>query len=258
MKRLGIILRRSKTSDPVSRAKMLESLAATEGGNGNALSKLIDGLSDKSPVVRVAAAEGLGHSAQFTALPYLVKALADVNPEVRMRAAESLAVIAKSGDSPVELVRSLRDHNELVRIAAAIALGEIGDVKALPALRRAISDRSPLVRRYACVSVAKFGDSQDIRRLKRGFKKETSDVAKLGYSHALFLFGQTEQLFEMLILLTSQNYRVRCATARSLAEITSNKFQRCLIAAAIRERYQAESTNAAKSSFQAALRQLTK
>lgn len=253
---MGVSLQLSNEANQIARAKSLESTATLSGGG--ALHKLIDGLHDKSPLVRVAAAEGLAQLNRSQAIPHLVKVLADRNPEVRMRAAEAIGLITKSKHSPIELIEAVNDRDELVRVAVLTALGSIRDQKALPAVRKAISDKSTLVRRFACIALAKFGHSKDVDRLNRHLRTERSETAKLGYYYGLYLLGEKDQLYKMLTLLTSQDYRIRCSTANLLSELPTNKFQKRLVMEAIRERLHTEQTVAAKSSFRAALRRLTK
>ena len=248
-------LHRSKPASSLERANALERLPKNHEKDN--LRKLLNALTDTSPLVRVAAVEGLGTLRKTEALSHLAASLGDANAEVRMRAAEGIGLIIKSGRSPSALVKSLEDPDELVRIAVVISLGRIRDVKTLPALRKVISDKSALVRRYVSVAVAKFGRSEDVRKLQRALNRERSETARLGYYQALYLLGKKDLLFEMLKLLTSKDYRIRCAAAHTLSEIPVDRFQRQLVVAAIHERYRAEETVAAKSSFRTALARLT-
>jgi len=55
------------------------------------------------------------------------------------------------------LGRLMSDESPHVRVAAATALGEAGDLKVLPALARALSDTDPSVRTAAVSSLARIG-----------------------------------------------------------------------------------------------------
>ena len=63
-------------------------------------------LTDKSPIVRVAAANALCNLRQYdTALPVLVKALSDTTPFVRLRAVNVLDRIGPKARSSIDAIR---------------------------------------------------------------------------------------------------------------------------------------------------------
>jgi HEAT repeat protein len=89
-------------------------------------------------------------------LPGLIAALSSQSPVVRRDAAVALGEV---GDArAVEPLKTLLiDRSEDVRIAAARALGELGDSRAIEALIRALNDRYPDLRREAEFSLLKIG-----------------------------------------------------------------------------------------------------
>lgn len=67
---------------------------------------LVDALADKSPIVRVAAANALCNVRQYdTALPVLVKALSDTTPFVRLRAVNVLDRIGPKARSSIDSIK---------------------------------------------------------------------------------------------------------------------------------------------------------
>jgi HEAT repeat protein len=83
--------------------------------------------------------------------------------KVRARAAMALA------NADVELARpaleqALRDPHSMVRVSAARALRELGDARALPALRAASNSNSPAVQQAARDAIAALNASQDAAR----------------------------------------------------------------------------------------------
>ena len=110
---------------------------AKKNGKKNVAKAVIDCLEVRDPLVREAAVECLGHLGQDVAVPHLLKLLTNRSPSIRQYVVESLGIFHKLEDKkqcPHELLKKLRDPNELVRIEAAEALGKIGDKRVLSAL----------------------------------------------------------------------------------------------------------------------------
>lgn len=102
--------------------------------------KLISSLKSNSIEHRSAAAYALGMMREPRAVTYLEAILADENesPRVRGHAAEALAYLKKRRSFTV-LLAALKDPKAEVRWWAAFALGELGDKRALPELKRVAS-----------------------------------------------------------------------------------------------------------------------
>jgi HEAT repeat protein len=70
----------------------------------------------------------------------LIESLGDVTPYSRERAAEELSVLCETGEKDermfAPLVTALDDNNAAVRGAVALALGNLGDPRAIEPLRR--------------------------------------------------------------------------------------------------------------------------
>src|SRR5690606_30198192 len=119
------------------------------------LEKCLEALRSSDESIRAAAVSallGMGKEA----VGYLIEALSDRHYGVRIAAAEALGEI---GDpAAVEaLVRTLGDAREDVRIAAVSALGRIGDRRAVKPLIRLFRGRYHGVRVAAADAVAEFG-----------------------------------------------------------------------------------------------------
>jgi HEAT repeat protein len=255
-KALADLLERSRERDASVRVAALEALAKID--HPGVLDTMIRALSDKNPTVRVTAVESLGTLNYEQSVPQLIDRLADSNSEVRMRAAESLGMLMSGGSSPSALIKRLQDSDRLVRIAVAETLGAIGDQKALPALRQALRDASPLVRSYVSESIGRLGGKRDIAGLETALEKETSETAKVGFYYGLYLLGQHAMLQELLKLLQSTDYRVRCATANTLSQIPGDESEREVILRSLRKALRQEPTVAARSSIRSSLRRLSK
>jgi HEAT repeat protein len=149
----------------------------------------------------------------------------------------------------------LEDPDVLVRVEAAESLATIGDPKALPALWRAIDDRSPLVRSYVAGAIGSFGRAGDIPKLEQLLKKERSDTVKVGIYQALYELGRKDMLLSLIsLLMESNDYRVRIATANILAEVVLDKSNVAMVLDALRRALKREETVAGRSSIRSSLR----
>lgn len=255
--RLSNLLGQLKEKGALARVHALESMVSID--HPSVFPEIVKALSDRNPNVRSTAADCLGALGNKEGVVPLISKLSDHSVEVRMRAAESLGdLLADEKNSPSALIKGLQDPNELVRIAVAESLGAIGDRRALPALWKAIHDASPLVRSYIAAAIGELGDKEDVAKLEKELKKETSETAKIGFYSALYMLGQYDVLEEILRLLQSNDYRVRCATASTLSEVIADKSNAPLILRTLRKSLRQEPTIAAKSSIRSSIRSIGK
>ena len=127
--------------------------------------RLIEALSAKNCIVRVAAAESLGSKGDKSAIKPLFELLRDEDDSVRWRAAESLEVLLDG--SNVDLIRSgMRDENGWVRFWSTYLAGTCelaGDM--VPELIAALEDENQEVRAIAAQSLELVGDDRAIEPL---------------------------------------------------------------------------------------------
>jgi HEAT repeat protein len=107
-----------------------------------AVKPLIKSLTSKSPNVRNAAAQILGHIGDEEAVDPVIHLLKDSNEQVPQGAAHALGMIGDArGVKP--LIDALSHDNLMVREPAALALGRIGDKRATKPLINAIREGLP-------------------------------------------------------------------------------------------------------------------
>ena len=98
--------------------------------------------------------------------PQITEALArlqDKDSYVRAAAARALGEIGDVSAVPA-LIETLRDDHMGIRSSAAGALGKIGDVCAVPALIKRLKDEMDAVRCHAAHALSKIGDSVTLPR----------------------------------------------------------------------------------------------
>ncbi|MDY6786235.1 MAG: HEAT repeat domain-containing protein [Cyanobacteriota bacterium] len=125
-----------KARDPLLRAEA--ALALGTLGDSQSLPYLLESLTkDEDIQVRTVSAHALGMLNHQKAVKPLIEVLLEIKerPKVRGQAAESLSDIGD--ERAVEpLIASLGDSSVEVRFWSAFALGKLGDIRALPVLKK--------------------------------------------------------------------------------------------------------------------------
>jgi HEAT repeat protein/beta-lactamase regulating signal transducer with metallopeptidase domain len=145
--------------------------------NERAVAGLAAALTDGDPLVRLAAAEGLGAIEDPRAVEALSRALrTDESVEVRRMAAWALGEIEDAAGVPA-LSDALRsDRDEEVRRMAAWALGEIESATAVEALGAALKDSSPEVRKTAVWALGEIESPNGVPHLLPFLKDENAEI----------------------------------------------------------------------------------
>ena len=186
----------------------------------------------------------------------LIQLSHDEDEEVRFRAIEGLGTLPVTVDSRKTIARALTDSDSLVRAAAAEILGNWDPKRAEHLLVEAIEDSDELVRTAAIVSLGSIGSKQSIWLLERKYRNQScGSLERLSFAIALYTLGKSAYLASALSFLNDESYQVRSAAANLLREFTSTKdIPRVL--GKLRSSISAESTDAARSSMQAAIEDL--
>jgi HEAT repeat protein len=153
---------------------------------------LIRALNDEEWTVRLYAASALGQLSERSAVVPLISALMDAERRVVIQAANALGRIGdpqavgpvigalsrseNSGDKEVlidvlsgfrdvvafdPLIRATQDYDRFVRKHAAMALGVLGDTRAVPALLPLLADEEPYVHEEAEEALRKLAPNLD-------------------------------------------------------------------------------------------------
>jgi HEAT repeat protein/beta-lactamase regulating signal transducer with metallopeptidase domain len=177
-------------SDPQSKQpKQHDKHERDSEADERAVAGLSAALTDGDPLVRLAAAEGLGGLEDPRAVEALSKALrTDESVEVRRMAAWALGEIEDAAGVPA-LSDALRsDRDEEVRRMAAWALGEIESATAVEALGAALKDSSPEVRKTAVWALGEIESPNGVPHLLPFLKDENAEIR----SQAAWALGEIE------------------------------------------------------------------
>jgi HEAT repeat protein len=195
-------------------------------------------LRDRSPKVRGTAIDVIIKNQMKEALPLIEPMLFDRSATVRMTAAEAIGALSSARRKPQVGLRSLlKDPSPLVRIQSLESLAELGDRSSLPLIAALLADDDPLVRAYAARSIADLKGSSYVRAIRSALDSESNDQASEGMVESLFFLGNTAALNELLELLSSEDYRVRCAVANSLEDASLNAAERQMVVASLSTAY---------------------
>jgi HEAT repeat protein len=228
-----------------------------------ALPLIIASLQDRRTVVRWTAASLLGEAQpthqKSLATRWALKALSDRSSEVRFRATESLStLLAGTRRVPAALRRAADDHDELVRIAVAEALGEIRGPASAAGLRRTLGDISPSVRAAAARSLGPMAAMTDRAILERMLLKETHPRVRTALHVAIAAWSPSTAVPELEVLLQHHSYQVRCAVANALPWPGLRRLDRTRLRDALTNALRCETTNAARDSMRRAIARLSR
>lgn len=185
----------------------------------------------------------------------LVAFISDPDGEVRYRVIERIGT-DQTRETVDLLVGALTDSDDLARVQCLEELscrGDLTDADAA-AIRPYLDDGSELVRRYAAAALAAAG-IRSIIPLLRERLASASTAEQTSYCFALAALGDGSYLDRALELLGAECYQTRCSVANGIVDFV-NDSNRARIAGALKEAWERETTRAARSSIEAAMKEL--
>ena len=138
-----------KSTDDFTRE---EAIGELEMKGDEVVDPLIDALSDRNKNVKIAAIQILANIGDEKAIKPLILTLSDNNKLVRREASTALSRMGPAAVDP--LIEVLDNPDWRVRGAAAWALGNLNDEKAIPALEKLLDDESGYVKSGAQSAIA--------------------------------------------------------------------------------------------------------
>lgn len=142
--------------DPFPPVRQAAAGALLQIGDKVMLKEFVKALKDESPRVVAGAATALGDSGQKDVVPYLLESFKTTNPVVASAIARALGNL-RAPEAVQWLVAAL--SNNFIPVAAAEALGRIGDASAAPLLMKALTHPDPDVKAAAARSLGLFKSS---------------------------------------------------------------------------------------------------
>ena len=150
---------------------------------------------------RVSITERLGESKNPLSINELIEALSDPSFNVRYEAIISIARMPPEPRLVDELVLVLGGNQPELSVAAAWALGKLGEKSAIIPLRETLLSEYPLLRARSARALATLGDVESIPFLLTWLKHEDNDGVRLAYVSSLGLLRAREATDELLAFL---------------------------------------------------------
>ncbi|RJX42340.1 HEAT repeat domain-containing protein [Halonotius aquaticus] len=164
--------------------------------------------------------EKIDEGADWAVAKRFAKALSSNIPELRMAAASALG---KLGDeSGINSLKSaLSDEDPRVRQRVCMALGEINHPSAVPALIDRLSDPNGQVRHEAAIALSAIGTDQALGALKNMMDADNTAIRRIAAS-ALGEAGTADVVEPLAAALNDPDEGVRSAAIYSIIELLSN------------------------------------
>jgi len=117
-----------------------------------------------------------------------------------------------------------RDSDELVRAAAAGAMGRCGGAQYAPNLAAGLSDSSPIVRQEAAAALGRVTGPSGLAALQRAVAQDASDDVRAACAVSLGGYPRMEAVATLLKCLDDRAFAVRHAARASLAKLAGRDY----------------------------------
>jgi len=197
-------------------------LALGGSKDSQAVSKLVSALSDKDPMTRMLAAQGLGTLKAASTQAALARSLAtDTDAEVRQAAAVSLRQIEDPAAVDA-LGKALKDSSPNVRVTALAGLAHYKVAGSGPLVEALCKDNAVEVRRTAVFVLGRLEDHAAVPTLEGLLKSDPDGAVRAGAAQALGDLRAAESKEALRPLLKDPVKIVQASAARSLTILGDN------------------------------------
>lgn len=156
-----------------------------------------------------------------------------------------------------ESIRRIRagifDDQILVRSTCILVLGDWQDIESLDKIVELLVDDDCTVRIAAAEAVGWMGDVSKVEILESLLETIEEDNELVFFYFALALLGQEKWIAKILDLLNSDCYITRCATANSLIQLATEQ-NKSAILESLKQALAREETIAARSTIENAIK----
>jgi len=252
---LDRLIELARDKNPDIRARAVWALGLS--GARESVPPLLAALADKAASIRSSAAYMFGVVLDSRSVAPLMKALKDSSAEVAAFAADSLGIIGDplaigalrqyvrsgredalrrgtsalagiGGKGADSLLSLLKDPDEEIRTAAAIALGELRSPATVAPLTGALADKSAEVRTAAADSLSYFGGRKAVPALRKLLADKDPEVRAVAL-HALGRLGGASALKALSSMLEDESGRVRLGAVVAIGKLDSKEALRVLV-----------------------------
>lgn len=192
-------------------------------GDARALAPLLEELRSPRADVRQAAARALRLLGNPVAIPALIdlfrqdeRATGDEAGVVGVWEEAATAVASFGEPALAPLCAALRDASANVRAWSIVALGRLGDTRAVGLLARMLVDPAPSVRAHAADALASLGDTAALPPLAYVLRQDADAFVRGRVAYALGAFPGSVSVDALLPALRDADAGVRCAVAYAI------------------------------------------
>lgn len=192
--------------------------------------KLVDWLEGDYPEFRMVAAAALGRVGDENALSALMDALTDPDPRVRVQAVRSCGLIGDTRCVPA-LADRLDDPSMQVKRAATNALGSIGTTRALKALVPVARAEDESIRQMAIDELGQLGSLEPAVVLLRALEDDSRSIQRAAMLSLIRLFVEAppEQTAEVRETIAEQLERLDASAVTPQLVDILNESQRLAV-----------------------------
>jgi HEAT repeat protein len=223
---VNALVRELNTPDISKRQNIISSLAKIK--DRSVIKPLISALHDDDSGVRMTVVNALGQFNYPLVITTLIHTLDDNNYYVRQAALTALENNIdtfrkdENFDASSPLLKSLKDNNRNVRLAAAKLLGKLKDPKTIRPLITALEDQDRDVREESAASLAKIKNPAAIPQLVDGLKSDNS-IVRTQILQSLAGFNDPRVYDPLFNSLSDKNDYVKQEAIKGLGKIDDKR-----------------------------------
>jgi predicted MFS family arabinose efflux permease len=152
-------------------------------------------------ITRMATTARMGDAKNPLSTRELIEALRDPSFNVRYEAIHAVGRMLPEPELVDALIALLDEEESELTFAVTRSLGQLGDPKAIPPLRKLLFSGYHLIEANTARALAILGDRESIPHLLEKFRAEPNPVLQIAYASALGRLNATEATAELFILL---------------------------------------------------------
>jgi len=204
---IGSATKRWQAAFELSKLLSNPEMVPTDEGFKNKMISIYEHSIHDNPMVRTYMALAMGRTGQQEYGPTLMNGMNDKDKGSRLAAIKALGLLAYA--PAVNGIQEFADekYSNAERLAATIALGNMGDKSLIPILQKLLDDEEPNIRWDAAIALAKLEDSSGVEvivnLLDRSYFKHFTEVDEEEEVQAILVAIQVSSQFPSNLFVTN-------------------------------------------------------
>ncbi len=232
---IGSATKRWQAAFELSKLLSNPAMVPTNEGFKNKMTSIYEHSIHDNPMVRTYMALAMGRTGQLEYGPILMEGMHDEDMESRLAAIKALGLL---GYAPaVNGIKKFTAENSsnAEKLAATIALGNIGDKSIIPILQKLLDDEEPNIRWDAAIALAKMEDPSGVQvivnLLDRSYFEHFTEVDEEEEVQAILIAIQVASQFPSNLFVTNllklaafdKNMKIRDLAIKTLDKTYNRK-----------------------------------